>query len=296
MFPKHICCVIFCPKQPDRTQNLRADACWNVVPHRITCYMFCVPVEPPATWPKSKRCECYVVHCVVAEQNECTCLCVRLTQAIPAQRPLGHPCVVFSSMEQAVARSVEIEHALERVQREMRNHRRREARSCQIPPAMSKVITTIFVLTHPSIEPAALYLKQKWAQWNSDHVNLRNHLEDWYRQLLDTSGVNSVLNPTTTSGQTVLRRAQLFVAEVGLHSWVETANTQQGIAPLSSVMLDRAASQSTSSGAQSLVRPNMKRKCQLQWLRRWRRRWRVGLGPILARDTLPPAECIKKVA
>ena len=90
-------------------------------------------------------------------------------------------------------------------------------------------------------------------------------------------------------------QGKIFVAEFRLHSWVDNANVQQCIAPLSSVMLERAAGRATSSTEVSLMRPNMQRKIQLQWLRRWRRRWRVGFGSILARDTLPPAECRKKV-
>ena len=198
-------------------------------------------------------------------------------------------------MDRAIARSVTIEQELLRVKREIRNAQRREARRCEIPRGMANILTAIFVLTHPSTELACAYLEQKWPQWNSDRDHLQTQLQNWYGQLLATTGIDSVLNPTTTSGQSVLSKAQSFVAEFRLHSWVENANVQQGIAPLSSVVLERAAGRSTSSTQVSLIRPNMKRKEQLQWLRRWRRRWRVGFGSILARDTLPPEECRKKV-
>ena len=197
-------------------------------------------------------------------------------------------------MDQTFQRSVEIANELARLKKEVRSVQRREQRDSKVPAAMWRVAIVIFVLTHPSIEPACLYLEQRWQHWHSQHQETQQRLHDWYAQLLATSGVAAVLQPTTTVGRGALQKAQTFVQEMQLHTWVDNANVQKGIAPQSSILVLRASTPSTSLGTQTLMRVSMKTKCKLQWLRRWRRRWRVGLGPVQARDTLPPAECRMK--
>jgi len=114
-------------------------------------------------------------------------------------------------MDRAVARSITIDQELLRVKREIRNAQRRGARRYEIPRGMAKILTAIFVLTHPSVELACAYLEHKWPQWNSDRDQLHTQLQNWYGQMLTSTGIDSVLNPTTTSWQSVLRKAKFLL-------------------------------------------------------------------------------------
>ena len=198
-------------------------------------------------------------------------------------------------MEQALARKAEIDRELGRLRKEARVTRRRDARKCTVPTVMWQVVTAIFVLTHPAVEPACWYLEQRWRHWDSQKENVRSCLQAWYAGLLATSTVASVLQPSTSAARDALQKATTFVQELQLHDWVDNANRAQGIAPMSSVLIDQATGQLPSSRTKPLLYVGMRKKYKLQWLRRWRRRWRVGLGPLQPRDTLPPAECQRNV-
>ena len=197
-------------------------------------------------------------------------------------------------MEQALVRKAEIDRDLARLRNEVRVTRRRDARQCTVPNVMWQVATAIFVLTHPAVEPACWYLEQRWRHWDSQKENVRRYLQAWYAGLLATSTVASVLQPSTSAARDALQKATTFVQELQLHDWVDNANRAQGIAPMSSVLIDQATGQLPSSRTKPLLYVGMRKKYKLQWLRRWRRRWRVGLGPLQPRDTLPPAECQRK--
>ena len=198
-------------------------------------------------------------------------------------------------MEQAMVRKAEIDRDLARLRNEVRVTRRRDARQCTVPNVMWQVATAIFVLTHPAVEPACWYLEQRWRHWDSQKENVRRYLQAWYAGLLATSTVASVLQPRTSAARDTLQKATTFVQELQLHDWVDNANRAQGIAPMSSVLIDQATGQLPSSRTKPLLYVGMRKKYKLQWLRRWRRRWRVGLGPLQPRDTLPPAECQRNV-
>ena len=159
---------------------------------------------------------------------------------------------------------------------------------------MWRIATAVLVMTHPATEPACLYLEQRWRHWNEHQDAARQRLQLWHSRVAATSGFDAVMQPSTASGQTALKKAQAFLQEMRLHNFVDEANRSKGIAPRTSVLINNATCQSTLSPP-PLLRLTMKRKYQLQWLRRWRRRWDVGLGPLEARDTLPPVECRKKV-
>ena len=128
----------------------------------------------------------------------------------------------------------------------------------------------------------------------NERPNVLPRLRGWYAQLLLTSTINSVLQPTTKDGRISLDKARTFLHELDLHSWLDDANKTKGIAPRSSILLDRPVGQHSAATAKPLLNVATKHKRKLQWLRRWRRRWKVGLGALHTRDTLPAAECASK--
>ena len=202
---------------------------------------------------------------------------------------------MWRAVEMAQAREAEIQADLARVRRELRNTRQRQARQLQLPAAMWRVATVIFALTHPNVEPAATFLEQRWQHWDAEQDRMKMRLRGWHAQLLLTGTAETVLQPTSKTGQTAMAKAKRFLQELELHTWVNDANTTQGIAPMSSIVLDRAVRDTSTANSAPLLRVTAPHKSKLQWLRRWRRRWQVGLGALQARDTLPPAECATKV-
>ena len=211
-------------------------------------------------------------------------------------RVLSAVSSVPDPMDATQARKDEIQKELDRVTREIRNTRRRHSRQIAVPPSLWRVATTIFAMTHPDVEPAATFLEQRWQRWHEERRRVEPLLRGWYAQLLLTSTVAAVLVPSTRVGRTAVMQARTFLQELDLHQWVDVANKTQGIAPMSSIMLERAAQSGASTNQSPLLRESSLRKSNLQWLRRWRRRWGVGLGALRPRDTLPPAECVRKAA
>ena len=61
---------------------------------------------------------------------------------------------------------------------------------------------------------------------------------------------------------------------------------QKGIAPMSGVALEHLRGQT--------LRRDVKRKHDLQWLRRWRKRWKVTLGTFPGREIVDAAEAQRK--
>ncbi len=99
--------------------------------------------------------------------------------------------------------------------------------------------------------------------------------------------------PESAAESARLRRAQKFLAEQRLHEWLEETNITKGIAPLSTVVLQRSAQGEGMSPPPALAMATS-RKSKLQWLRRWRRRWGVSMARLPPGDRPPPEECQRK--
>ena len=203
---------------------------------------------------------------------------------------------VSLAMDPTRSRQEQIRKELAQVAREIRNTRRKQNRQVAVPAALWRVATVIFALTHPDVEPAATFLEQRWKHWSAEQHRVEPLLRGWYAQLMLTSTVATVLEPATRIGRASVSQARSFLQELELHKWVDVANKTQGIAPMSSIMLERAEQGDAATNQPPLLKMSSQRKCKLQWLRRWRRRWKVGLGALRPRDTLPPAECASKAA
>ena len=204
------------------------------------------------------------------------------------------PSLIVFAMDMPQCHHVELDKRLDRLKKDLRNAQRRQQRLSTVPEAMWRIAAAIFIMAHPATEPACLYLEQRWKHWHDNQDAARQRLNLWHAELSSTTGFGFVLKPDTPSGEAALNKARRFLQEIQLHKFVDEANRTKGIAPLTSALVNKAASQSTLS-LPPLVALKTKRKHQLQWLRRWRRRWNIGLGSLHARDTLPAMECRKKV-
>ena len=255
--------------------------------------LMCTNVEPPAT---TSLLHVLMTPCLQCCRKNTSIEAVKAYSIRHSVEPRLTVGLKFVPMEDVHAKHAKLQSQLSYLSRRLRNDRRRTQRTCCVPPFLWQVVTAIFVLSHPTLDIACLYLERKWKHWHKHSGECRARLTDWHANLQATDGVQSVLQPATPSMQRALRTAQRFLQELNLHAWVDDANQSQGIAPLSSVMLHHARATEPPATVTPLVRAGMKRKSQLQWLRRWRRRWNVGLGSVAARDTLAPAQCQEKAA
>lgn len=89
---------------------------------------------------------------------------------------------------------------------------------------------------------------------------------------------------------TVTRRATRFVKEFNLSRWVHDRNIKEGIAPVSSIVAERAVA----SGCMSATPQSEKTNVQRQWLKRFRKRWGITVGRIPPREQVPPEERCRK--
>lgn len=89
---------------------------------------------------------------------------------------------------------------------------------------------------------------------------------------------------------TATRRATRFIKEFNLSRWIHDRNINEGIAPVSSVVAERAVS----SGCISARAESTKTNTQKQWLKRFRKRWGIVVGRIPPREQVPPEERCRK--
>ena len=200
---------------------------------------------------------------------------------------------MIRSVETVQADLFRIETKLNGACKKIRSIRRRQHRERKVPIPLRRVVKVIFALSHPQEQPAIVFLNQNFSH-HVEEKKVKRWLRNWYAQCVQNYAVDSLLNPTTKIGRSALARAKRFLQEFELHEWVETTNASKAIAPMTGVLLRRASSSAGPGESPPLLRMDTKFKHQLQWLKRWRRRWQVGLGSLVARDTLSPASCRQK--
>ena len=119
-------------------------------------------------------------------------------------------------MDRLCARNAEIEQELVKLDRDVRNAKRREERAAIVPSATWRIATTILALKHPAVEPSCLYLEQRWRNWQSHHADMHARLQMWHADVLATSGMSAVVQPEMKQGKLALRKAEVFFAGVAI--------------------------------------------------------------------------------
>ena len=173
------------------------------------------------------------------------------------------------------------------LQAELRRARRKVSRKEAVPEATWAVARAIAVLTHPDVGPAVDFIVRREAKFEGSRDSLERKLQSFCDGRSEEERQLMMAGPMTKKDAALRARAEKFLAETRLCAWVEEQNVQKGIAPLSGVLLEQCRGR--------LGRPSVKRKSELQWLRRWRRRWGVTWGSFQSRDTVS-LECGQKKA
>ena len=173
------------------------------------------------------------------------------------------------------------------LQGELRRAKRKVSRQEAVPEATWAVARVIAVLTHPDVGPAVDFIVRRKPKFEGSRDSLERKLHSFCGGRSEEERQLMMAGPMTKKDAALRARAETFLAETRLCAWVEEQNVQKGIAPLSGVLLEQCRGR--------LGRRRLKRKSELQWLRRWRRRWGVTWGSFQSRDTVT-VECGQKKA
>ena len=173
------------------------------------------------------------------------------------------------------------------LQGELRRAKRTIFSKEAVPEATWAVARVIAVLTHPDVGPAVDFIVRRKPKFEGSRDCLERKLQSFCDGRSEEERQLMMAGPMTKKDAALRARAETFLAERHLCAWVEEQNVQKGIAPLSGVLLEQTRGR--------LGRRGMKRKSELQWLRRWRRRWGVTWGSFQSRDTVT-VECGQKKA
>ena len=175
---------------------------------------------------------------------------------------------------------------LSNVNATLRRARKRAATKDHVPAAMWETACVIALLGHPDVKAAGSFLVAKKPRLHRRLRSLEAELDVVSRETSEAARVRKTTAPTTKQERAALERAQNFLAEAGLNDWVAEQNVAKGIAPMSGVVMDHMR--------RTNLRPSVKRKNDLQWLRRWRRRWNLTLGTFVNRELVGAAEAQRK--
>ena len=191
-------------------------------------------------------------------------------------------CAGFDAEE----RLHEISCELSTIKARLRRARKAVNQQDHVPPGLWQTACVIALLAHPDVRPAANFLVAKKPRLHRRLRSLDEELQHVYDRTSEGARLRMTTAPTTRQEQAALERAKKYLAESGLCDWVTSQNVEKGIAPMSSVVLDQMRSR-------SLTR-SVKRKNELQWLRRWRRRWNLKLGTFVPREVVAADEAQRK--
>ena len=143
-------------------------------------------------------------------------------------------------------------------------------------------------------EPTAAlaYLREKTGGDAAELAKWGGELQDWRATAPADEKARLCAAPVTAQERAAVTRAQRFLLEQGLEDWVHAQNVGKGLTPRSDVVLRQASALSETHGRGSGTR--LKRKYDLQWLRRWRRRWRCKIAALQPREACSPDEMREK--
>ena len=143
-------------------------------------------------------------------------------------------------------------------------------------------------------------MAEQYAQsmkWTQAHAGeLVPELTAWYAQL-HQSPIEFRRNAMADANlRHCLRRADKFVEETLLESWVTRVNLSTGITPCSQTVLRQLSRQDTRNITRHTLRGVPRGKTtSFQWLRRWRRRWTVRMSMLPCGEQLDPELKLYKV-
>ena len=184
---------------------------------------------------------------------------------------------------------------LEETKRKLRAAARSKLRSSTLTKCEWNVATVLMVLRGGEPTAAIDYLRvacRRKDRAAAVSPTVEEKLRSWWRE---TSAATKRLlinvEGAAAKKKWAVAKARRFLAEGNLDMWVERQNMKKGIAPMSSLVLEKGRHELRIAG----IAAAKTRKGGLQWLRRWRRRCGVRLKKLAALDTPTEEEIAQKV-
>ena len=194
----------------------------------------------------------------------------------------------------ATARPMEVlETRLREVGRELRLQRKRMQREARGQDTLWQTACLVHWLAPAEPSAAVAFLEKQRPRDATVLAHWPRQLEIAEAQTPEAERSRLTTAPGTAEEHRRLKRATGWLEEFGLHSWIDTLNRRQGIAPVTGVVLQEVERRRVSAAAGPLG-VHVKAKHRQQWLRRWRRRWGICLARLLPGQRLPPDACARK--
>lgn len=187
-----------------------------------------------------------------------------------------------------------LQKSLDEVARELRLLRRRQQGDSRIGEALWQTACLVHWLAPGEPEAAIAFLQKQRPQDTTDRVQWTQLLEAAEKSTPEEERLRLTTTPCSLKEGRRLKRAQTWLQEFGLHTWIHNLNVGKSIAPVTSVVLQEL--ERRVSAAPEPSRIPAKSKHRQQWLRRWRRRWGIRLARLLPGERLAPEACARKAA
>ena len=198
-----------------------------------------------------------------------------------------------ASLADLQANCARIDQDIASLRTELRNRRRREAYTHQIPK-MVDTAAKILWCRHHKLDHLMKFLRFKTGADTKDLERWAAAVTSWFTQASPeqrTDMGNADKDPS-------LRRAAAEVVkycqEQALHEWVVGLNVNLGVSPATGTLLNELGQRGMERSSNKFAGEKRKYRSSLQFLRRWRSRWSVKLGKFDTLDFEEPKELQQK--
>ena len=157
-------------------------------------------------------------------------------------------------------------------------------------------LTSLMVLTGGDVQLLSEYLRVQ-GLCRSERGELLPELTAWHSRVTETRDQFVARASRDLKLRPSLERAEVFLEEKKLDTWITELNVRRGLTPSSHAVLTHLRRQDTKNLTKHMVKGVAKnKKSSFQWLRRWRRRWSVSLQTLPIGEHMSASEKAAKVA
>ena len=184
------------------------------------------------------------------------------------------------------------------VQADLRRCKKNNAKKTtrQRESGLWSTLASLMMLTGGDVQVLAQYLRVQGVD-PTERDELLPELTAWHSRVTETRDRFVARASEDLKLRPSLERAEVFLEENKLDSWITEQNVSKGLTPSSHAVLTQLRRQDTKNLTRHIPQDVSKnKKSSFQWLRRWRRRWSVSLQTLPIGEHMPASEKAAKVA